>query len=93
MARSVASPVVWSDPWVRIFWIICSLTPSPSSLLLLPIKLLAIRSANAAREPLNPMVLALATLSPITERSVVLPSSPVAPVFSAVMRLMVRSFR
>ena len=71
-----------SEPCDRIFCTICSFTPRPrcpAPIGVLPIRFWAMASANAARLPLKPMVLAFEMLSPTTESSVLLASRPLAP--------------
>src|SRR5689334_23110384 len=99
--RSVGRPVVWVDPWVKLALVAASWTPRPTWIGLVPPRLALAADApvsiwlrvswNTVELDLNPVVLALAMLLPVTSSMVWLTRRPEMPAKSE--RSMVVSLR
>src|SRR3954451_20545367 len=87
--RSVARPVVWAAPWLKLVLVAASWTPRPTWMGLLPPRFtLALDAAvsiwlnvswKTVEEDLKPVVFALAMLLPVTSSMVWLTRSPLMP--------------
>src|SRR3954467_610926 len=87
--RSVARPVVWAAPWLKLVLVAASWTPRPTWMGLLPPRFtLALDAAvsiwlnvswKTVEEDLKPVVFALAMLLPVTSSMVWLTRRPLMP--------------